>query len=191
MQAWKWQIFSEDFAKEWVEDPIVLASIVIAKDLIFCNAIAKPSVVWRTISQICGQLWSQTKLIYKILCVVVLFRGRYAWCRVLKNAEAYYYSSYCCFHNIRFVSTSQVLKYHKISSVTFGIKGSFTRCDSLWMRPRFFGIAHCNRTEWVWNPIMCNLTHTQSHHMNSIIDIHTTNFLSQSHIQKSHRVNEP
>ena len=29
---------------------------------------------------------------------------RYAWRRVLKNAEANNNSSHCCFHNIRFVS---------------------------------------------------------------------------------------
>ena len=44
--AGKWQIFTKDFAKEWAEYPIALASITITttKDLIFCNAIAKLSV---------------------------------------------------------------------------------------------------------------------------------------------------
>ena len=43
MHAGKWQIFAKDFAKEWVQypfNPIALASITIAKELIFCNAIA-------------------------------------------------------------------------------------------------------------------------------------------------------
>ena len=38
------QIFAKDFAKESVEypfNPIALASTAIAKELIFCNAIAK------------------------------------------------------------------------------------------------------------------------------------------------------
>ena len=37
------QIFAKDFAKEWVGypfSPIALASTTIAKELIFCNAIA-------------------------------------------------------------------------------------------------------------------------------------------------------
>ena len=37
------QIFAKDFTKEWVEypfNPIALASTAIAKELIFCNAIA-------------------------------------------------------------------------------------------------------------------------------------------------------
>ena len=36
-------IFAKDFAKEWVEypfNPIALASIAIAKESLFCNAIA-------------------------------------------------------------------------------------------------------------------------------------------------------
>ena len=44
MHAGKWRILAKDFTEEWVEYPIALASITIAKDLIFCNAIAKPGV---------------------------------------------------------------------------------------------------------------------------------------------------
>ena len=44
MHAGKWQIFAKDFSKEWVEYPIALVSITIAKDLISWNAIAKLSV---------------------------------------------------------------------------------------------------------------------------------------------------
>ena len=43
MQAGKWQIFTRNFAKESVEypfNPIALVGIPIAKELIFCNAIA-------------------------------------------------------------------------------------------------------------------------------------------------------
>ena len=50
----------------------------------------------------------------------------------------------------------------------------------------YIEIAHGNRTEWVWNPFTGDITHTnasQSHHMNSLIDIHTNQFLSQSHTQ--------
>ena len=44
MHAGKWQIFAKDFTKEWVEYPIALVSIAIAKELIIYNAIAKFSV---------------------------------------------------------------------------------------------------------------------------------------------------
>ena len=57
------------------------------------------------------------------------------------------------------------------------------------------GIAHRNCTELICNPFMCDIAHTnasQSHHMNSLIDFHTTHFLSQSHSQKKlHCVKEP
>ena len=38
-------------------------------------------------------------------------------------------------------------------------------------------IAHHNCTEWMWNLFMCNIPHkntSESHHLNSIINIHTT-----------------
>ena len=44
MHTGKWQIIAKDFTKEWVEYAIALANITMAKDLIFCNAIAKLSV---------------------------------------------------------------------------------------------------------------------------------------------------
>ena len=42
--AGKLQGLAKDFTKEWIEYPIALVSIAIAKDLIFCNAIAKLGV---------------------------------------------------------------------------------------------------------------------------------------------------
>ena len=88
------------------------------------------------------------------------------------------------------------------------LEGSFTRYDLFLLRRRFLtifscklrlfvhmvqlqsvlihiGIAHRNCTEWVWNPFMYDITHTntlQSHCMNSLIDIHTTHFLSQKNL---------
>ena len=58
----------------------------------------------------------------------------------------------------------------------------------------FIEIAHRNHTEWVWNPFMCDITHTnasQSYYMNSLIDIHTTHFIAVAFTKKSHRANEP
>ena len=44
MHAGKLQTLAKDFTKELVQYSIALVSIAIAKDLIFCNAIAKLGV---------------------------------------------------------------------------------------------------------------------------------------------------
>ena len=61
----------------------------------------------------------------------------------------------------------------------------------------FVWIAHCNHTEWVWNPFMCDVTHTNATVIIAVApyeqyDWHPHNpFFNHSRIHKEHRVNEP
>ena len=47
MQAEKWQIFAQDFAKEWVKYFITLVNITITKYLIFCPKVLIGLTLWQ------------------------------------------------------------------------------------------------------------------------------------------------
>ena len=62
----------------------------------------------------------------------------------------------------------------------------------------FTGIAHRNRTEWMWNLNVCDIAHTSASHWHEIAPcehphwhLHNPFSTSQSQTKKSHHVNEP
>ena len=61
----------------------------------------------------------------------------------------------------------------------------------------FLWITYRNCTEWVWNPFMCDVTHTNTTAIITSAPYEQYHwhphdpFLSQSHSQKTHRVNKP
>ena len=60
----------------------------------------------------------------------------------------------------------------------------------------YIGIAHCNCTEWVWNPLMCDITHTNAlqvtlYELYVLLISTQPIFIAVAITEKSHCVNEP
>ena len=78
-------------------------------------------------------------------------------------------------HTVRFISFATAF-FDNFFSCDLRLFVHMVRLD---LYKIHIGIAHHNHIERVWNPFMCDIAHTnlsQSHHMNSLININTTHF---------------
>ena len=76
-------------------------------------------------------------------------------------------------HALRLVHTVRCMTaicYIRKLNVACDLVILFTRCDGFGcdFQCTYIGIIHRNLTEWVWNLIMCDITHTSASHAHEI-----------------------
>ena len=68
-------------------------------------------------------------------------------------------------------ATATAICYIRKWNVAFDLVILFTRCDECEcnLQGTYIGITHHNCTEWVWNLIVCEVTHTSASHAHEIV----------------------